>query len=436
MRAWRRMNRRMAIAGLWVSGLVAAPASADPDPALYFNREDFSSEALYATGEVGVGARAMGMGGAFAGVADDVTALYYNPAGLAQLVRIETTLGVQHLRDESKHDMFGTGASGVATHTGLDQFGIAYPFPTYRGSLVIAGGVARARSNDLQTSRSDRRPGYNDDFLRAQRDGIYRYTGGFGVDLLESLSFGASLSYWEGQLRDDQYRTIDETAGPPAQSIDRLVTNADVDGFSFDLGLMGYVGRSGRVALALRSPVWLDITGDGQLVHQDVVDGPSSTQLLYIDQQPRLPWSMSIAASWALRWLLLASDARYTAWDEVDLDTNATGSAAPLPGQAPDYASKWSVRVGAEALVPFTPLRLRGGYAYDPEPYSLLLGNPSRMVLDKFTWSFGGGILLADAFALDLGVTLGHFERADLDYAGVSETRDAHRLYLTGAYRY
>ncbi|MBT5448728.1 MAG: hypothetical protein HOK90_06005, partial [Gemmatimonadetes bacterium] len=33
----------------------------------------------------GVGVRAMGMGGAFAGVADDFTAIYWNPAGLAQM---------------------------------------------------------------------------------------------------------------------------------------------------------------------------------------------------------------------------------------------------------------------------------------------------------------------------------------------------------------
>lgn len=38
---------------------------------------------------LGVGARALGMGGAFVGVADDVTASFWNPAGLAQLNRKE-----------------------------------------------------------------------------------------------------------------------------------------------------------------------------------------------------------------------------------------------------------------------------------------------------------------------------------------------------------
>ena len=41
---------------------------------------------------VGVGPRALGMGGAFTGVADDVTAGYWNPAGLAGVTRRMTTV--------------------------------------------------------------------------------------------------------------------------------------------------------------------------------------------------------------------------------------------------------------------------------------------------------------------------------------------------------
>ncbi|KPL01062.1 MAG: hypothetical protein AMJ91_01845 [candidate division Zixibacteria bacterium SM23_73_3] len=41
---------------------------------------------------LGVGARALGMGGAFVGVADDVTACFWNPSGLSQLNRKELCL--------------------------------------------------------------------------------------------------------------------------------------------------------------------------------------------------------------------------------------------------------------------------------------------------------------------------------------------------------
>ncbi|OYD16785.1 hypothetical protein CH333_02730 [candidate division WOR-3 bacterium JGI_Cruoil_03_44_89] len=42
--------------------------------------------------EIEVGSRAMGMGGAFAAVADDATAIYWNPAGLSRLNRNEMTV--------------------------------------------------------------------------------------------------------------------------------------------------------------------------------------------------------------------------------------------------------------------------------------------------------------------------------------------------------
>ena len=37
----------------------------------------------------GAGARAMGMGGAFVAIADDASAVYYNPAGISQLERAQ-----------------------------------------------------------------------------------------------------------------------------------------------------------------------------------------------------------------------------------------------------------------------------------------------------------------------------------------------------------
>ncbi len=39
--------------------------------------------------EIGIGARAIGMGGAFVGTADDATALYWNPAGISRIDRIQ-----------------------------------------------------------------------------------------------------------------------------------------------------------------------------------------------------------------------------------------------------------------------------------------------------------------------------------------------------------
>src|SRR5262245_35135752 len=46
--------------------------------------------------KIGVGARAEGMGGAFVGVADDATALYWNSAGIARIEPDKSELSLNH----------------------------------------------------------------------------------------------------------------------------------------------------------------------------------------------------------------------------------------------------------------------------------------------------------------------------------------------------
>lgn len=421
--------------------LAAAHPAAAADPSEYRNLEDFSSEALYATGNVGVGARAMGMAGNYTGIADDVTALLYNPAGLAQLLLVEATLGIHHLEDDNTLSMFADPATANASHTGIDQAAFAYPIPTYRGSLVVGFGVFRARSNDLGESRRDRRSGpdyrFDDTFQRSQRDGVYRYTGGFGIDVARTLSLGASLSYWEGQLRDDQYRRIDEQVTGQAALLyeDRLVTESDVDGFSFDLGLMAYVARGVRLGLTIHSPVWYDLVGSGQFLREATSGTEDVSELLYIDQQPTVPWSFTggLAAEWGP--LLLAGDLRFTDWDEIDLDGDPYAPGTVAPAAPSGYGATLGGGVGAEIAVPRTPLRLRAGYAYDPEPYELVLGNPAELASGRHTWSVGGGLQVAGALVVDAAYVNARFERKDAGFPEVTEERQMDRIYVAATYR-
>ena len=55
------------------------------------NRVSKSGTSAVSFLEIGVGSRAVGMGGAFVAMADDATALYWNPAGISRLGKVETT---------------------------------------------------------------------------------------------------------------------------------------------------------------------------------------------------------------------------------------------------------------------------------------------------------------------------------------------------------
>jgi hypothetical protein len=80
---------------------------------------------------IGVGARALGMGGAYVAVADDSTAVYWNPAGLTHVQHMEVA-AIQQGRDDTALN-FGTNQvgsqyffmSGAATLPDIGSLGLA-----------------------------------------------------------------------------------------------------------------------------------------------------------------------------------------------------------------------------------------------------------------------------------------------------------------------
>ena len=110
----------------------------------------------------GVGVRAMGMGGAFVGVADDFTAMYWNPAGLAQMQRREVQ--VSFLRNSRANDSIFNGIDGRSelTNTRFGSLGFVYPYPVYRGSLVLAAGFNRIKDFDWNLNQKEEAEGLNE----------------------------------------------------------------------------------------------------------------------------------------------------------------------------------------------------------------------------------------------------------------------------------
>ena len=90
---------------------------------------------------VGSGARALGMGGAFIGVADDATAASWNPAGLIQLETPEISIvGAFNKRTEDTTYLAFPEASGpqrISTYD-LNYLSLAYPFTTPLTNMIFS----------------------------------------------------------------------------------------------------------------------------------------------------------------------------------------------------------------------------------------------------------------------------------------------------------
>ncbi len=93
-----------------------------------------------AEGGYGVSAKSVAMGNAMIGLAQGFDATYFNPAGLAQSRQSQVQMGLNFIGYTDNSTYLGNSNSLSSSQTDLSSLGLVYPFPTTRGSFVIAFG--------------------------------------------------------------------------------------------------------------------------------------------------------------------------------------------------------------------------------------------------------------------------------------------------------
>src|SRR5665213_1549488 len=115
--------------------------------------------------ELPMGARGTAMGEAFSGIADDVSALYYNPAGLTALTSAQ--LELMHLQGFGGVNYENLGLAVPAELVGLDVWGTV----GFSYTLVSVDDIPRTQIE----------PGTVDTFDQAYADRGFLFTSGASV---------------------------------------------------------------------------------------------------------------------------------------------------------------------------------------------------------------------------------------------------------------
>jgi F plasmid transfer operon protein TraF len=195
-----------------------------------------------------VGTRAQGMAGAFVAVADDATATYWNPAGLASIPIFDLALGFGQLEQPSPSPAPAGGAQAWRGSTssialGLPALGVSY----FRQRLT------QVRDPSAEASSSGRE-GNNTAVLARNAT-----AGSVGVTLVQSLTdavvIGSTLRLTRVGAASAAYDT--------RQLSEALDAADDLEGdgetkFDADLGVMVYLGHA-RLGLTVRNlvaPTW------------------------------------------------------------------------------------------------------------------------------------------------------------------------------------
>jgi len=420
----------------------------------------------------GLGVRAMGMGGAYTGVADDFTAVFWNPAGLAQMQRREVY--VAFLRNGIDNDATigrGTDIEGSATadvtNTRFGSLGFVYPFPVYRGALVLAAGFNRVKDFDwgLHTAGLIDSVWLSDSFSHEGELSVTSIAA--AIDVTPITSLGMTLSLISGEddavnefVRSDtmdyffQSRWLSRETFVDDYETTWLVTLGAMlrehsDEPRWRLGATVETGPTHKVSYAFRAPP--DSTEWGRVEYdrdEGLAPYEADDELIEGNYEVDLPLSFGLGASFRpVPGLLLAGAVHATEWGQTeysDADPFGLRTNASFETQYDDIL-RW--HLGFEWQVPSVALDLRGGFYTDPLPFvgprdpnspPHPTDNPViRILKDRSFWTLGAGLVLDETVRTDLAYTRGAYEQAEgRGEAELRENVTINRVFLGVAYEF
>jgi long-chain fatty acid transport protein len=358
------------------------------------------------------GARAMGMGGAFAAVADDPSTMFYNPAGLARLDARQLYAGPSFIVVPARK-FAGTGpypGFGVEAESTADVF---YPVNAYLVEPLDEHWTLGAFVNSpfgLKVEWDDP-AAFPGRYVSTFSEVIPFYFGSqIGVAIGERVALGGGVTLAHSTVTLRQYlnRTfvgLDHGAVFDIGTVELEASNGLDVGFAF--GLLVEPAPRWSIGFGYRHQIEVEYEGDADF--EQLATGLEDldrlvSALLPADQSAHTTfafptqWSLGIATTAIERWTL-AFDWSWTEWSSFDRLRVDFDDPLLTIDRPQGWEDVWSYRFGAEWR--WRPdWALRGGAYLDDNP------QPDRAVSP----------LLPDADRVGLSLGVGHtFGRYTLD---------------------
>ena len=392
----------------------------------------------------GVGARTMGMGGATLGLADDFTALYWNPAGLAQIKKFELFTSFSHNIAStdtffSNDDTTGTSRSQLRPNS----IGMVYPFYAEQGGLAIAFGYNRSQNFDFQSkidgidpSSLSRYNGFYLDEINMNSGGIGIWSFGGSVYISENFLIGGSIDFWNGSSLKDVEVTATNTLNIN-EDLSKIQSNEEIDreysGVSGRIGILANFVDVISLGITFVAPT--ELTVDEYWYQYEKVYNKDDSESAPVVGEGGIGFNIErpfeIATGVAVKLLdeqlILAGDVQLTDWRQTRYD--------PPPAEdIPDnffeeyYASTLQMRIGAEYRIPMIDSYVRVGYFRDTIPFT-----DAEIENERDYLTFGIGKVFEESVKFDLAYMWGNWqqERAKLVTEHIS-----HRFFVSGAYQF
>ena len=352
-------------------------------------------------GRVGSGARAVAMGGAFTAVADDATAIMWNPGGLTRLAVPEASVVMRANTTAfdlaSTEEFLDAYKANSSTNVALNFASLVYPMRL--GPISIVTGVAYRTIHDWERELVGERS-YSDDFgslleiteTIKRGGGINAISPSAAIELIRGLSVGATYNILQGSLTEDYSLTYVANFDYGAEDI-FSTEETTYEGNSLDVGALLRLSDALNIGAKVTLPYerTSTFTTDGST--EEIVSTLELPMFMYLGASLRVGSYMSLSFDvamepWSQSFLLDANGDRYT--DEFGDD---------IPYFDHDVTS---LHAGMELLLTNTGqnfiLPVRAGVFTKPQPYSDVDGD---QVTGKGI-SAGFGMVFPGRFSLDV----------------------------------
>lgn len=414
-------------------------------------------------------ARAAAMGGAVTASVQDGSALWYNPAALARIPRLEISGDLIHNRIKGASEALSlsplappptvTSAEASARHTRVGSAYLVLPVPTYRGALTVAGGVTVTHNLDRvlngqlvfapgtfiqtipNTSGYEITEEISDYNLFDDAAGVLRaWQAGLGFDISPRVSIGASGVYYDGTLdftsgsEFDAVRIERDSTGtipPDTSNVHWNLTSTAADkmsGWGAHVGMLFRPRNDLAFGAVIRSPVRLTIDEDVLQTEQRDFGSVYEYTLTPTTRKLQLPFSFTLGGAYLHNNFLFAGDITYTDWSQTEYkDTPVLTQYNTALAAA--YREQLALSGGVEWVIPNAATTLRAGIRYADLPY-----NDSLVVDNQITLSGGVGFLVDQVMAIDISASYAT-ARGGNPVWGFDEKYTTTRIIATLGYR-
>lgn len=374
---------------------------------------DSESTPSYPLNFANPGARSMGMGGAFIGLADDATAAYANPAGLTQLVKPEVSVEARRTDYSIPYVNGGTATTSPFNGSGLDVTNqdssksnlsfISLVYPHGRWSFAFYRDEALRFDTNYQTSLTgvpvdggNTGTVFPVDTSANLKTINYGFSAAFKAS--DNVSLGVGVSYYDFHINTLTNRlapvTPNNTITNPGAIVNSQAEFGSDNDYGLNLGARFVLSEKWSAGLVYRrgpefkysasnSPVnsVLQFNADGTATFIPPTDQSAFIRLSNVSF--KMPDQYGAGISWR------PNDAWVVNFDADFIDySQLTRGIQSLYGNDPTVVSRLSISNGTElhlgAEYTFTqmshPFSLRAGVWHDPRHSIQFKGDPGSDV--------------------------------------------------------